>query len=317
MINKEINIAFSVYDKDGTYSLKVGVAIISILETLEKNIKINFHILHDSTLSEYNKQKFEELISNYNQKVFFYYIKIEKKDYVNLKDIEIYSPGALFRLKLSETIKVNKILYLDADIICNLNIRKLFEENIENYALAAVLDRNVTNRDNISNNKFYKKVSIDAIHYFNSGVILFNLEYIRNNYNMFKDTIDFLRKYPGIPYSDQSALNYVFQKKCKFLDDKYNWGVGKGINNECIYHFCGIRDKPWIFKITPLRILYWKYFLKTPWCNSLEDFLKEYDKSNIPVEENILTGRIFSRKIFVKNFLLRLRKEIFNKIKFG
>lgn len=315
MTNNEINIAFSIHDKDGTYSSKIGVAMVSILETLEDNIKINFYILHDKTLGEYNKDKLKKIVNNYNQKIFFNYIRIEEKDYVKLNGIEVYSPGALFRLKLSETVNVDKILYLDADIICNLNIKKLFEENIEDYAIGAVLDKKVVNKDNIINDKSYKNVPIDVINYFNSGVILFNLKYIRNNYNMFIDTIEFLRKYPDVPYFDQAALNYVFQKKCKFLDSKYNWGVKKGINNECIYHFCGMIDKPWLFKTTPLRVLYWKYFLKTPWCNNLEDFLKEYDKSNMLLEENILTGRILSRKTFVRNFFLRLKKEIFIKLK--
>lgn len=315
MINDEINIAFSIYDKDGTYSLKIGIAIVSILETIEEKIKINFHILHDETLSKDNKDKLRKLVNDYEQKIFFYYIKIEENDYINLNGIEVYSPGALFRLKLSETVNVDTILYLDADIICNLNIKKLFEEDIEDYAVAAVLDKKVVNKDNIINNKFYKNIPIDVVNYFNSGVILFNLKYIRNNYNMFKNTMGFLRKYPRVPYSDQAALNYVFQKKCKFLDNRYNWGVKNGANNECIYHFCGTEDKPWFFKTTPLRILYWKFFLKTPWCNNLEDFLKEYDKSNVSVEENILTGRILSRKYFVKNFFVRLKKEIFIKIK--
>ena len=310
MMNNKIDIAFSVHDKDGSYSLKIAVAMVSILENT--NGKIVFHLLHDDTLSEHNKKFFKKLVNNYNKEIIFYHIQLKKEDFINLKDIEIYSPGALFRLKLAELVNVNKILYLDADIICNLDIKYLFEENIDDYAVAAVLDKDVVNQDNISNNKFYKKSPIDVKNYFNSGVILFNLNYIRKNYNMFYETMYFLKKYPYIPYSDQAALNYLFQKKCRFLDCKYNWGVKKGAYDECIYHFSGVEDKPWNFKTSSLRILYWKYFLKTPWCNNLEDFLKEYDKSNMPVEKNILTGRILSRKIFIKNFLIRLKREFLN-----
>lgn len=309
-MNNKIEIAFSIYDKDGTYSSKIAVAIMSILATITRNLKIRFHILHDDTLNEYNKDFLKKVVNEANQEIMFYYVELKKEDFINLKDIELYSPGALFRLKLAELVKVDKILYLDADIICNLNIKNLFDENIDDYAVAAVLDREVVNQDNISNNRLYKKIPIDVINYFNSGVLLFNLNYIRKNYNMFCQAMTFLKKYPYVPFSDQAALNYLFQDKCKFLNCKYNWGVNKGVNKECIYHFSGEIDKPWIFKTSPLRILYWKYFSKTPWCRNLEDFLREYDKSNISVEEHILTGRIVSRKKFLKNFLLRLKKEI-------
>lgn len=313
MMTEKIEITFSLYDKDGKYSLRVAVSMVSIMETISEKRKIRFHLLHDDTLTEDNKIKFKQLIKNYNQEILFYYVKLEKNSYIKLRDIDLYSPGALYRLKLADLVNVNKIIYLDADIICNLDIRNLFEENINDYAIGAILDKEVLAQDNITNNKLYRNVPLDLIRYFNSGVILFNLEYIRKNYDMFKETMNFLGKYPNIPYSDQAALNFLFQKKCRFLNCKYNWGVKKGENNECIYHFSGIEDKPWNFKTSPLRILYWKYFLKTPWCNGIADFIYEYDKSDIPLEKSMLIGRILSRKIFVKNFFLRLKKEIKNK----
>ena len=79
MMSNKIDIAFSVHDKDGSYSSKIAVAMVSILENT--NSEIIFHLLHDDTLSEYNKNFFKKLVNHYNKEIIFYHIKLKKEDF--------------------------------------------------------------------------------------------------------------------------------------------------------------------------------------------------------------------------------------------
>ena len=99
--------------------------------------------------------------------------------------------------------------------------------------------------------------------YFNSGVLLMNLDYWRKH-NVAQQLIDYLRQYPErCWFPDQDALNAVLEGKVKFMDYRYNmqgemlshrcylklsaqkWNaLDAAVNHPSIIHFTDI-NKPW------------------------------------------------------------------------
>ncbi len=55
-----IHVCFGLYDPYGTYSKYLGVAICSLFVKAGDE-PVTVHIIHDSTLSEENKEKFQHL----------------------------------------------------------------------------------------------------------------------------------------------------------------------------------------------------------------------------------------------------------------
>ena len=117
-----------------------------------------------------------------------------------------YTPYIFLRL-LSDKIEElpEKILYLDADIVCYRNIEELYNIAITDYEIAAA-------RDYIGR----KWIDLD---YLNSGVVLMNLKKIKENNSFEACRKMCITKKMALP--DQTALN----KCCKYkliLEDKFN-----------------------------------------------------------------------------------------------
>lgn len=255
-----IHVCFGLYDKDGNYSKYVGAAIGSLLENTQQDICI--HLLHDSTLSKENKDKFKILVRHYWQHIYFYPIDFDKK-LNQMSALKKFTIGTLFRLKIVEVLPayINKAIYLDADIIVNMDIKELWEKEFKGKALLARKDakgiRNLCERGVLSYSA-----------YINAGVLLLNLEKIRNQYAFFQDAMNFLRKYPESDFLDQDAINYMFKNDLDFIEEKYNVFTAtirnsKFVDKKVIYHFAGDHPRdPGVFFADKLFL---KYILKTPW----------------------------------------------------
>ena len=190
------------------------------------------------------------------------YTSILPNDLKKYKAIERFSPAALYRFYIPEMfLDLEKVIYLDGDTITLLDIEKLWKINIKDFAIAAVQDRIVKEKgiNGFSKNKFFERIQILNNNYFNSGVLIFNLEKIRKNYNMKKECFLFLEKNPDAPALDQDSLNFIFQKDCMFLNEIFNMPPDKFVdfsfldvtNMECILHF-HTWYKPWMTNRYPI-----------------------------------------------------------------
>lgn len=303
-MNKDyINIVFALYDKNKDYAEKTGTAIVSILENTKS--PINIFLLHDKTLSEENKKKFIKLVRKYNQKITYIYMDIPKNEYDFLINLKQFSKGSLFRLKIPDLILCKKVIYLDSDIICNMDIEVLYNEDIEDYSIGAVPDW-LMGHDSIKEDEILKRKN----NYFNTGVLILNLEKIRKKYNVYDFCLTFMRNNYNIKYPDQDALNDLFYTDCKYLPSIYN--KGSVLNNEqCIIHFASPIEKPWKYTSRKLSFLYWKYFSLTPWFTEIEELLYDFKKT-VVLDEEIKNLPIVNRKLFIKNLCIRLLNEFKN-----
>lgn len=162
-----IHIGFGLHDKDGHYSVWVGTVMQSILEHTDS--RICFHILHDETLSIDNKYKLEKVAYNGSSIVEFH--KIDENDFsVVNNQMSRFTIGAMFRCSLPELLPdLNRIIYLDADLFVNRDIKELWDVDVREYCLAGVVDEGVAvhNYPRILNK--YPEIKKES--YFNSGVL--------------------------------------------------------------------------------------------------------------------------------------------------
>ena len=117
-----------------------------------------------------------------------------------------YSPYAMLRV-LADLVDnmPSKLLYLDADILLNRDIRLLYDINVEDYEYAAARDH-------------YGKYLVNP-NYINSGVLLLNLEKIKET-GLFSKARGELRK-RKLAFPDQTAIRINTVKK-KMLPQKFN-----------------------------------------------------------------------------------------------
>ena len=154
----------------------------------------------------------------------------EMKDSKNLNSF--YTPYCLLRL-FSDLIDLpNKVLYLDTDTMAYNDVSTLYNIDITNYEFAGVVDR--LGRWFI------------GLNYINSGVLLLNLEKIKET-NLFSKTREKI-KTKKMAFPDQSALNKLKTLYLK-IPSIYN-NQGKFKKNTVIKHFCkSIRFLPFYHTI--------------------------------------------------------------------
>ncbi|MBW4557834.1 MAG: glycosyltransferase family 8 protein [Trichormus sp. ATA11-4-KO1] len=247
---------------DGKYEQHFGVAVTSlILNNLENLTKV--HIITKKITSSF-KQKIDQLKTK--AKIDFLIYEVEDREVANLKVSEHISSAAYYRLLAPDILPnhLSKILYLDSDLIVNGSILELYSYDISNYIVAAHGKKVVTTK---------KRLELNNNYYFNSGVMLINLENWRNM-NIGKQCLDFIRNYPHmIKLWDQDALNKVIDGQFLNLDQKWNSlvdlyeGHSQANDQSIVVHFTGSL-KPWHgWCISSEKELYWSYLRKSPWSN--------------------------------------------------
>lgn len=203
----EINLCFIT---DDYYAMPTCITISSILENKKKDIIYNIYILCKN-VSENKKDKFIELNTNT--------LKINLVDMNSQEDFSKYriegipaTPTAIYKFFIPNILKdLDRVLYLDGDIIVQKDLVELYNYDIgENY-IGAVKDTN-----GLDYGFFGKK----EYTYFNSGVMVMNLEKMR------KDKLpDKLLEYRKTGYNklmDQDTFNFVLKGSVELLPFKYN-----------------------------------------------------------------------------------------------
>ena len=132
---------------------------------------------------------------------------------------------------------LDKVLYLDLDLYIDQDISALWDYDLTDYAVAAIVDVNVR-RFNLT---YIPNINV----YFNSGVLLMNLKYMREHDMVAK--MDELLNTWRMEFPDQDALNIVCYGAVKYLSHKWNSGIICGYHTEPIINHC-VNDKPWDIK---------------------------------------------------------------------
>lgn len=169
---------------------------------------------------------------------------------------------------------LHKILYLDADVLCINDLTSLYETELTDCLYASAIHTGLTNTTEVINK--IRLQNFDADGYYNSGVLLMNLDTIRQEVHP-QDIFNYIRQHILL-LPDQDVLNALYGQHIKSVPDEYyNFDTRKGqiyetisfgewttdwvIKNTVILHYCG-RDKPWLPKKNSGRYtaLYKHYF---------------------------------------------------------
>lgn len=275
--NAMIHVCYAIHDEYGTYSKILGTSLCSLFENTKQYLTV--HILHDDTLTEINKRFLLQIARKYGEIIYFHNVNISDSfaHYDKLSKTH-YTTASFFRMVIPSVLPatVERVIYLDADTVINLDILTLWEESLEegneSLALGAVRDTIVPIYG--KNDIACLKDVLVAEDYFNTGVLLMDIKKLRETgMDLLALSDKFLQEYPDCKYYDQDALNVIFSGKCKLLPAKYNRFAhvectekeAKDIKAICHY----ITDLLNVDEQNMYNQLFWHYFLRTPWCDEV------------------------------------------------
>ena len=267
---------------DENFVIPCLTCITSLFEN-NKGCECHAYVLTEG-LTDKSIDKFHKLSAIYSQPIEIRTIRADK-----LKNLKVRPPfpvSMYFRFLLPEILKdEERVLYLDCDIIIRHSLENMYDTNLTDKACAVVEDQHCDDVLMLNN------VKINST-YFNSGVMLMNLDYWRDN-NVADNLIEFIFNNPErCIYPDQDALNIVLDSKVEYLNPTYNfqhyWSVSfhmsktsylrhgeilEASKDPVIVHFCS--QKPWHIKCyNPYKGEFYKY-------NKLHSFVGDVMKKKV------------------------------------
>ena len=279
-----IHVCFGLHDASGRYSKFTGTAMLSILENLLAPPQcVTIHILHDKTLTADNRDKFIYVAGKYEQLVKFY--NVEELCADKIEEIKLFAPniltsifsiGCMYRLLIPQVLPedIYKAIYLDSDMLVNLDINEFWRIELGDKPIAAVPEYKASPSSFESLTPQNYLVSSHLVRYkdyFNSGSLVMNLDYLRAHDEIITNGIKFLLDHPQCNAPDQDILNYLFSKIYLKLPAKFDRFIAheRHVSRNQIEHVIYHYTHPWLqLDMNDIfNRLWFRYFVKTPWFN--------------------------------------------------
>ncbi len=306
MQNFKKNSSYNIVTSFNEKYIKYGVSLIFSVWKNNLNENIIFTIL-DIGISLESKNKLLKWSKKIGIKINFYlvddfiFIKHFGIDYQKLEPISYYA--RLICPYIFEE-SVEKILYLDADIICVKECREIFNSNLNGSIIAACRDskyinfkHKISNQCNSSIIPNYKELGFNGNEfYFNSGVMLIDIILWKKE-NISVKILDTLNKNKdNIMLWDQYGLNIILSGLWAELEKKWNTIAHNSTEEIVFRHFAFTKPDSLKYMYSD-REIYFNNLNSTPW--------KEF-----PIHK--LVGLFYFAKKNIKLKLFNFIKNQFN-----
>jgi lipopolysaccharide biosynthesis glycosyltransferase len=225
----------------------LGVTITSLIRNCSAIEKLHIHFLC-AYLSERDKFEIKQLLTFLKFPGNFSFIDFDPATtFSSFKPLHgDWTPYG--RLLLSDILKVPKVLYLDSDLVIDVDVLELDTFDFGGKAIAAVHGGFV--RTEYEHDFYVNRLGLSpALASFNSGVLLLNLTLWREQH-IRERCFELANRFPSeLVTADQTILNGIFAGSFAKLPDKYNstWSAHneqQEVAGRVIHHFVG-SPKPW------------------------------------------------------------------------
>ncbi|MGJ0715718.1 glycosyltransferase family 8 protein [Enterococcus raffinosus] len=275
----------------------VSALFVSVLENAEQPTEnFDFYVIDDE-ITIANKRLMRETIKGYDASLHF--MTIDKKYFADAVESDRIPETAYYRIAIPELFRdkgLERILYLDCDMIALTDISELWEVDLSGYILAAVEDAGFHHR--------LEKMAVacDSTKYFNSGFMLINMEKWLSE-NVTKRVLRYIHDNPEkLKFHDQDALNAILHDQWLQLHPK--WNAQSYIMKREVEHPDPEGEKDYFQTRRDPKIIHYSGHIK-PWSkectSSLKKYYEEYEEltafSEDNEEEKTSTNTVSTRKL--------------------
>ncbi|MEG0267758.1 MAG: glycosyltransferase family 8 protein [Carnobacterium sp.] len=251
----------------------LATLFLSLLESKNADTRLNFYVIDDN-ISLNSKLLLNRTVNQHNARIS--YLTIDESEFENVVESERIPKTAYYRISIPNLLTtIDRVIYLDCDMICLENIQDIWELDLGDNLLAAVEDSGFHNRLNTMG------INCVSDKYFNSGMMVMDLKKWREE-KITEQAFDFIDAFPHLlRFHDQDTLNAILHDRWLELHPRWNaqtylmleekkhptvigrmkWEEAR--ENPAIVHFCG-HEKPWHEGSThPYREVYFTLRNKT------------------------------------------------------
>lgn len=263
---------------DARFAPDCGVMLASLLAA-SRNEEVHVHLLRDASLPDRDLEALRQVVAGHPGDATLHVLDGAAERVQTLARSDRFPPAIWYRVLVAELLPdLPRVLYLDADTLINAPLTDLWRTDLEGHALGAV-----------TNPLFPEMVPRirselglpDGSSYFNSGVLLLDLELWRAD-EISAQVLHFAERHRHLIWPDQDALNAVLHTRRLHLHPRWNampglWELPPSFmpyppdqaqearHDPAIVHFVG-PHKPWHYRSRhPFGPEYFSHLARTPW----------------------------------------------------
>lgn len=278
-----------ILSSDNHQVFAMAVVMTSAVETADANTFYDFYCFLSNDVTPENRERLQRLAENPRKNCsvtlmdMSEYFKNALQYNGAVGMIHSVTTPALYRLKAPSALpQCSKVLYLDTDTLVRADLRELFEIPMEDVYMAGVpvVWAQIKKSDRA---RWLRQSGIPGMDYYvNSGVLLMNLDAMRND-EMEEKFLALVGKKEFAPLdpADQLILNYACYGKIGFVPCRYNVTmsnmkhakrmtalysakeVREAFDNPSVIHWTGA-GKPWKYYDVLLAHEWWRRYMQSP-----------------------------------------------------
>lgn len=227
-----------------------------------------FHLACDG-IGEEDKRRLAAFTMLYRNVELYIYDMTKMLDRLN--QIRSDAPQRLHRSVLLRVLlpvyvpqNVERLVYMDVDMICLRPLDELFKLEMGNNAVAAVAS--------LHSEKNVAGLNMSSSRYFNAGLLVVDVPVWRSR-ELTQKVVDYYQQHSeNLPLLEQDALNAVLDGEFTELDERFNFLVE--VNNPLMIKYpetaavlhCVNEAKAWTKGCMPqIYVLYWHYVRLSLW----------------------------------------------------
>jgi lipopolysaccharide biosynthesis glycosyltransferase len=274
-------------------------AVASALSHLDAARELNLKVL-DGGISQTSRDILERFVNGFGKPVRLELLPIDESVFRGATLGPGQSHMAYCRILLPHLLDVSRLIYLDCDVLVFRDLSELFDIELAcGKVIAAVRDSETSSLAEDS------RIIADAVKvsaegtYFNSGVMLMNLDELRRQH-FFERAVEFLSMWKAnYRFHDQSAINFLLQEQIEELPEYWNrasWRFDAQQNNDlnCVLHYT--TSAPWLGGTRgPAQVLFERFAVD----------------AGLPVDRQIADFKKSRRQEFFRNALAPFRALAF------
>ncbi|OOR92105.1 hypothetical protein B0181_02170 [Moraxella caviae] len=280
-INDDTDIMHIAFAVDSTYVKYAGITAHSVIKN-HQGASLCFHLFVDE-ISQLDKDNFIKLAQNAQASVYVYYFN--PAYFTSLPVLHHFSTAMYYRLAIAEILKdvAQRVLYLDADVLCVDEIYSLYRMDLQDKVAAVVLDLGI-NTKYLAYSAHTRLFGLQPTNmYFNSGVMLIDIAawHAKRINDKIVAVLTQTKHHCLFECPDQDVLNVALQNDVVFVPPQYNWQQWHThealIDNKWasikLVHFLGVM-KPWDNK--GINATYDEYYASSPWVRTPKPAVHPY-----------------------------------------
>ena len=261
------------FASDDNYVPFLAVSIKSLLDNASKDYYYNIYILTEG-ISRANEERLKRYETENSEIVFVdlssNIAKIRDRLSSTLRDY--YTESIFYRIFIAALYpEYSKAIYLDCDIVVLGDISEFYNINLGDNILGAITDDVIATNEDFRNYAKYG-IGVDYTKYFNSGVLVMNLDEYRKEKIQQRFVYLLIKHNFETAAPDQDYLNVLCYDKVRYIDKSWDkMPVGDDYDGALnLIHYNNFR-KPWYYDDVPYGEYFWEYAKKTDYY---EDILK-------------------------------------------